>query len=120
MPLVKEIPPSIARAGTGNAQYQDIADRLKEDPGEWYRIAEGLKTSQFASGINNGKLKAFRTEEGYFEAVSRTVDGAAGEETTVSVWARYMLPTEDDDEGEGDESVGDEDLLATQNGVPVE
>jgi hypothetical protein len=92
--LVKEVPPNIARGRTAESKYSDIADDLKADPGEWYRIGENLKTGTLATGINNGKLVAFRTEEGRFEARSRTVDGS------VSVWARYVPPGEDEGEPE--------------------
>jgi hypothetical protein len=113
--VVKEIPPSIARGRTASAKHSDIAEKLKADPGEWYRIGENLKTGTLATGINNGKLAAFRTDEGYFEAASRTLDEG------VSVWARYVLPTRS--EGEGgldDETVAVYDESAGAGGAPAE
>jgi hypothetical protein len=109
--LVKEVPPNIARGRTGGGRYSDIAEKLKADPGEWYRIGENLKTSQLASGINNKKLVDFRTDEGYFEAVSRSVNDGT------SVWARYVPPAEDEDGGDDGrtdfESAGIEDEPGT-------
>jgi hypothetical protein len=102
VPLVREDPPIISRARTDGGRYQDIAEKLQADPGSWYRIADGQKTSQFATGINNGKLKAFQPESGYYEAVSRTVpDEDAEGGSSVSVWARYRLPSEDGETLEG-------------------
>jgi hypothetical protein len=113
--LVKEVPPNIARGRTAESKYSDIAEKLKADPGEWYRIGENLKTGTLATGINNGKLVAFRTDEGRFEARSRTVNGS------VSVWARYVPPSESEgDDGRTDfESAGAEDELSV-TGAPVE
>jgi hypothetical protein len=109
--LVKEVPPNIARGRTAESKYSDIADDLKADPGEWYRIGENLKTGTLATGINNGKLVAFRTDEGRFEARSRTVNGS------VSVWARYVPPTRS--EGEALNSDGETEFPSEVD-APIE
>ena len=77
--IIKEDPPAQRRTG----KYDDVADRLADDPGTWYRIATGATTGGLAAGINKGSIRAFQPE-GSFEAVSRTQDGG------VSIWARYI------------------------------
>lgn len=65
--------------------YADIADKLRADPGNWYRIFDfpaGEKTS-FGHHVRRGRLAAFRPA-GAFEAVQRFSEGRN------VVYARYV------------------------------
>ena len=83
MEIIREDPPAQRRTG----KYDDVADQLADDIGNWYRIATGATTGTLAAAINKGAIRAFQPA-GSFEAVSRTqTDG-------VSIWARYVGESE--------------------------
>lgn len=79
MEIIREDPPARRRAG----KYNEVADQLAGDGGNWYRIATGATTGTLAANINKGAIRAFQPA-GSFEAVSRSQDDG------VSIWARYV------------------------------
>jgi hypothetical protein len=80
MEIIREDPPAQRRTV---GKYDEVADQLAGDPGNWYRIATRAATGALAAAINKGAARSFQPP-GSFEAVSRTQDDG------VSIWARYV------------------------------
>jgi len=77
--IIREDPPAQRRTG----KYDEAADKIAADPGNWYRIATGQATGTLAAAIKKATISAF-APAGSFEAVSRTQDDG------ISIWARYV------------------------------
>ena len=78
-----EAPPTSSGGRVESERNREIARTLREKPGEWAKIAEGVSNDGLAVRIRSGKAKSFR--EGIWEATSRT-----NEEGTVDIYARFM------------------------------
>lgn len=81
-------PPKAARTRSRNGEYDEVVERLVNNPGKWARLLvmknhDGVKTpapqraATQASMIRNGRIKAFETEglDGSFEAQSVDEEG---------------------------------------------
>lgn len=80
----RETPPPSKRGPS--AKNLEIANGLKADPNEWYRIMETNKTTSagvVVSSIKKGTRGGFEPA-GAFEATSRSIDGKG------VVYARYV------------------------------
>jgi hypothetical protein len=64
--------------------YGDMAEPLRDKPGEWAKVAEGISSPTLANSIKQARVKSF-APAGSFEAVSRkNPDGG------VDIYARYV------------------------------
>lgn len=97
-------PMTPGRGRLGKYPWQEIADQLKERPGEWALVLTGLDASPITS-INTGKYVAFQPPRS-FEAVSRS-RAPKGQETpqpstgkVYDIYVRYLgeAETNDDDD----------------------
>ena len=67
-------PPSGLNRGAVKFKYSDDAEELRTNPGKWAILKEGVKpqsAAAFASNVRSGKLRAFETEAGKYEAAVR-------------------------------------------------
>lgn len=78
-------PPKVTRSGRApNPKYLQIAQQLKERPGQWALIIEqGHQTT--AARIRSGRISAFRPK-GMFEATARNTD----DQGRCQVYARFI------------------------------
>lgn len=86
--LVWEDPP----AHSGRMDWRAVAAELRDRPGEWARVRDGLNAtyaSVTATRIKKGVFKPFKPA-GAFEAESRKHGDAS------AVWARYVGPAPED------------------------
>lgn len=82
--LVKFEAPPASRGGRAESpRNKQIAEALRDKPGEWALVAEGQKNDGLAVRIRTGKAKSFST--GVWEATSRR-----NEENTIDIYARYV------------------------------
>lgn len=75
--------PSPSRT-TNRSKWREIADQLRERPGEWALVAEGFKYSVYATYINKGRLAPFEPS-GSFEGTSRK-----REDGKFDIYARFV------------------------------
>jgi len=82
-----ERPPASTPGGPGKAKpliaHELIARQLRQRPGEWALIVEGLTHASMGSLISRGKIRPY-APAGSYEAVARAVNGAN------NIYARYM------------------------------
>ena len=84
MSIIREDPPGFASGGRpASIRYIEIAEKLKADSGNWYKIAEGLKYPEMSDRIKRGHITAF-IPKGAFQATARRVNG------TYTIYARYV------------------------------
>lgn len=82
--MIKANPPTAKRGRKGLLDWDNIAENLKANKGEWFEIGNDLPIST-GSHITSGRLNAFRPA-GHFEGTIRgKKDGRA-----VTVYARYV------------------------------
>jgi hypothetical protein len=82
--IVWEEPPGVSRRG--QEEWPAIARELRQRPGQWARVKDGVSASNaahVASRIRNGFFQPFRPA-GTFEAVTRRTGD------TKAVYARYV------------------------------
>jgi hypothetical protein len=77
-----ELPPD--NRGRPDNKWAEIADELRDRPGEWALIAKGVD-STIANKIRTGRYRSM--PRGQFEAVSRNSNVA---NRRADIWARYI------------------------------
>ena len=84
MRIIREDPPGSTGSGKRpDPKYIKIAEKLKADPGNWYKVAERQNYPELTNRIKRGLIIAFAPRE-TFEATARRVDG------TYTIYARYV------------------------------
>jgi hypothetical protein len=88
MMVHKETPPQRRNKQKARGYWDLTAQQLRDDPGEWYLIAENESTT-FAYRIPKGVVAAFRPV-GAFEVQVQTFEDPAYSQPRGKVWARYV------------------------------
>jgi len=84
MRIIREDPPGSTGSGKRpDPKYIKIAEKLKADPGNWYKIAEGVQWPELSHRIKRGDIKAFLPPRS-FDATARRVNSA------FTIYARYV------------------------------
>ena len=82
--LVKfEAPPATKGGRAESPRNREIAEALRDNPGEWALVADAEKNDGLAVRIRTGKAKSFA--DGIWEATSRRND-----DDTISIYARFV------------------------------
>jgi len=84
--------PPESRPTRGRYDWDAIAEQLRSDPGQWYRIFEGDVTS-LATAIRINGIKALRKDKGFRVKTTNNKRGVADAEPptprTCDLWLRY-------------------------------
>lgn len=81
---VKFTEPPTTRGGRAESpRNREIAEALRQNPGQWALVAEGEKNDGLSVRIRTGKAKSFA--EGTWEATSR-----GNEDGSIDIYARFV------------------------------
>jgi hypothetical protein len=82
-----EEPPAETRDGGRGSKWRTTLEELRQHPGKWARVADGVSAAATAAAIRGGKLGG--AQKGEFETRYQVTDSKKDKHKG-AVWARYV------------------------------